>query len=96
MLLEIWNILVGNKYGSSLIENGLEVARIPARINGSPSYIHSFGMSSNFIVFIEQPLFLDEDRVKIGCVSDSSTDKIPLEYPHRQNYSWKRGEMVSF
>ena len=52
-------------------------------------------MSSNFIVFIEQPLFLDEDRVKIGCVSDSSTDKIPLEYPHRQNYSWKRGEMVS-
>ena len=63
-------------------------------MNGSPSYIHSFGMSTNYIIFIEQPLFLDEDHVKVGCVSDSSTDKIPLEYPHRQNYSWKRGEMV--
>ena len=51
-------------------------------------------MSTNYIIFIEQPLFLDEDHVKVGCVSDSSTDKIPLEYPHRQNYSWKRGEMV--
>ena len=66
-------------------------------MSGSPSYIHSFGMSKNFIIFIEQPLFLDEDHVKLGCTSsESSSDKIPLEYPHRQNYTWKRGEMVRF
>ena len=92
-----YNISVGNQFGSNLIDNSLEVARIPARMSGSPSYIHSFGMSKNFIIFIEQPLFLDEDHVKLGCTSsESSSDKIPLEYPHRQNYTWKRGEMVRF
>ena len=63
-------------------------------MSASPSYIHSFGMSRNYIVFIEQPLFLDDDHIKTGCTSEPSNDKIPIDVPHRQNYSWKKGEMV--
>ena len=86
---------VGTQFGSSLTDSAVEVARISARLNGSPSYIHSFGMSKNYIVFIEQPLFLDDDHAKSGCASNPSSDKISGEKPHRQNYTWKRGDMVS-
>lgn len=92
----VFLISVGNLFGSNLIDNAIEIAKIPARMSGSPSYIHSFAMSKKYIIFIEQPLFLDEDHIKAGCISSesSSSDKIPLEYPNRQNYNWKKGEMV--
>ena len=87
---------VGDQFGSSLIENATEVARIPAKHTRSPSYFHSFGMSKNYVIFIEQPFLLDDDQVKGGCIyeSSSSQDKLPIERPNRQSFAWKRGEMV--
>ena len=87
---------VGSQFGSSLIDTAVEIARIPARSSASPSYIHSFGMSKNYIVLIEQPLFLEDDHVKAGCTSNSSDDKVSVDTPRRQNYTWKRGDMVRF
>ena len=53
-------------------------------------------MSQNYIIFIEQPFLLDDDQVKGGCIyeSSSSQDKLSIERPNRQNFAWKRGEMV--
>ena len=53
-------------------------------------------MSQNYIIFIEQPFLLDDDQVKGGCIyeSSSSQDKLSIERPNRQNFVWKRGEMV--
>ena len=53
-------------------------------------------MSKNYIIFIEQPFLLDDDQVKGGCIyeSSSSQDKLSIEKPSRQNFAWKRGEMV--
>ena len=53
-------------------------------------------MSKNYIIFIEQPFLLDDDQVKGGCIyeSSSSQDKLSIERPNRQNFVWKRGEMV--
>ena len=34
--------------------------KIPSRRRDQPCYMHSFGMSKDFIVILEQPLFVDK------------------------------------
>lgn len=72
--------------GSGLTETGTEIATIPARCKGHPSYIHSFGMSENFVVVPEQPLYLD-DSVSSGCLPSSE---------RFQKFRWKKGVPVSW
>ena len=93
---------MGRRYGSSLSDNAIEVAKIPARNGGTPSYIHSFGMTESFIVLVEQPLFLDvsSEPTTVGCGSvlgssgTSGSDKVPLDKNNHRHYKWKQGEMV--
>lgn len=67
-----------------IIENATVVGSIPARHKSSPSYYHSFGMTQDFIVFVEQPLYVDEvDRNGFGT---------PLVH---NNLKWKKTEMAS-
>ena len=40
--------------------SGEEIANIPSRRKDMPCYIHSFAMTSKYIIIIEQPLFIDK------------------------------------
>lgn len=42
-----------------VLKNAEVVCSIPCRSLLTPSYYHSFGMTDNYFVFIEQPLKLD-------------------------------------
>ncbi|CAN2389995.1 Beta-carotene oxygenase, partial [Pristimantis euphronides] len=42
------------------------ICSIPASDNSSPSYYHSFGMTENYIVFIEQPVKLNVVKIITG------------------------------
>lgn len=43
-------------HGANMFENAEIVARIPARWSLNPSYMHTFGITDNFFIVIEQPL----------------------------------------
>ncbi|XP_053307678.1 carotenoid-cleaving dioxygenase, mitochondrial-like [Spea bombifrons] len=48
------------------------VCSIPAKDNMKPSYYHSFGMTENYIVFIEQPLKLNILKILTSKISGAS------------------------
>ena len=66
----VWN--VGTSYENSRFhysvlkfdETGVgrarEIGKIPSRRRDQPCYMHSFGISKDFIVILEQPLFVDK------------------------------------
>ncbi|XP_077988270.1 carotenoid-cleaving dioxygenase, mitochondrial-like [Glandiceps talaboti] len=69
-----WTYNIGSSYGSKTTYNIIQIGppqrgkdplagariicSIPARNMGAPSYYHSFGISDNYIVFLEQPLVI--------------------------------------
>ncbi len=66
--------------GTMILENAAVVASIPARHKFSASYYHSFGATEDSIVFIEQPLYVD-DGARNGHTAAN-------------NLKWKKAEMV--
>ena len=69
-----------------ILENAEIVASIPARHKHSPSYFHSFGMSEDFVIFVEQPLYV-QDENRNGSTSENG--------PIHSNLKWRKTEMVS-
>ena len=66
------------------------VASIPCRHKHSPAFFHSFGLSDDYLIFIEQPLYADGADWKNGHqghggVGGSGSKRL----------RWKRNEMVS-
>ncbi|XP_018410905.1 PREDICTED: beta,beta-carotene 15,15'-dioxygenase [Nanorana parkeri] len=57
MLFKVPPVAADNK--KSPLKNAEVLCSIPAHHLLSPSYYHSFGMTENYIIFIEQPLKLD-------------------------------------
>ncbi|XP_076879788.1 beta,beta-carotene 15,15'-dioxygenase [Brachyhypopomus gauderio] len=49
----------GDPERSSVLKSVETICTLPCRSVFSPSYYHSFGMTENYIIFIEQPLKLD-------------------------------------
>lgn len=45
------------------LKNLQKICSIPFRSKLCPSYFHSFGMTENYIIFVEQPLKLDIFRL---------------------------------
>ena len=68
-----------------ILENAEIVASIPARHKHSPSYFHSFGMSEDFVIFVEQPLYV-QDENRNGSTSENG--------PIHCNLKWRKTEMV--
>ena len=69
-----------------ILENATIVGSIPSRHKNSPSYYHSFGMTDNFVVFVEQPLYVDEVDRNGGLGGNALV---------HSNLKWKKTEMVS-
>ncbi|XP_068117330.1 beta,beta-carotene 15,15'-dioxygenase [Hyperolius riggenbachi] len=59
MFFKIPPVAPDNESKKSALKNAEVVCSIPAHNLLSPSYYHSFGMTENYIIFIEQPLKLD-------------------------------------
>lgn len=49
----------GRKKGKSPVKHAEVFCSIPSRSLLSPSYYHSFGITENYVVFLEQPFKLD-------------------------------------
>ena len=71
--------------GTMMIENAEIIASIPCRHKSSPSYYHSFGLTEDYIIFVEQPLYVDEECVNGYRPANNSP----------KHLRWKRNEMVS-
>ena len=65
----LWNIGTshdGSKFHYSVLKfrggggSAEQIALIPSRRKDMPCYIHSFAMTSKYIIIIEQPLFIDK------------------------------------
>ncbi|ODM94718.1 Beta,beta-carotene 9',10'-oxygenase [Orchesella cincta] len=54
----------------ALLSKGSTVASISPRWNGALSFNHSFGMTKNYIVFIEQPYVVKISRVLAATIKD--------------------------
>ncbi|XP_070535666.1 beta,beta-carotene 15,15'-dioxygenase-like isoform X2 [Ptychodera flava] len=55
-----YNIIkIQPKTGHNALESATIVCSIPTRYRLRPSYFHSFAITANFIVFLEQPLFVN-------------------------------------
>ena len=62
------------------------VASIPCRHKHSPAFFHSFGLSDDYLIFIEQPLYADNADWKNGHQGGVASGSKRLR--------WKRNEMV--
>ena len=62
------------------------VASIPCRHKHSPAFFHSFGLSDDYLIFIEQPLYADNADWKNGHQGGVASSSKRLR--------WKRNEMV--
>ena len=71
--------------GTMMIENGRTVCGIPARHKHSPAYFHSFGMTEDYVAFVEQPLFVDDVRNGMGGAGQAMNS---------QSLRWRKTEMV--
>ena len=54
-------------YTESALTGGKIIAEIPCSSWRKPCYYHSFGMSKNWIVFIESPLRIDVLKIMAGA-----------------------------
>lgn len=59
--------------GESVFENARIVAEIPVRWKLHPSYMHTFGITENFYIIVEQPL-----TVSVPCVLKSQIVNEPI------------------
>lgn len=75
-----------SQIGTMTLENGKVLAEIPSRHKHAPSYFHSFGITRDFVIFIEQPLFV-QDENRNGCGGESGSLHNSLK--------WRKTEMVS-
>ncbi|KAJ8368217.1 hypothetical protein SKAU_G00082450 [Synaphobranchus kaupii] len=48
------------------LEGAKVICTIPSLERGKPSYYHSFAMSENYVVFIEQPIKMDLKKIILG------------------------------
>ncbi len=67
--------------GTMIVENGQVISSVPARHKNSPSYFHSFGLTKDFVVFIEQPLYVADEDGRKGIIGTA-------------NLKWKKTDMV--
>ncbi|KAK7086278.1 Beta,beta-carotene 15,15'-monooxygenase [Halocaridina rubra] len=70
------------------IENAKVVATVPCLRRMSPSYFHSFGISENYWVLIEQPLVFRVSKIVRGTVLSNKPPSNALE--------WLPGEKTHF
>ncbi|XP_038548670.1 beta,beta-carotene 9',10'-oxygenase-like [Micropterus salmoides] len=60
------------KTAGETLEGATVLCSIPSVDKTKPSYYHSFAMSENYVVFIEQPIKLDLLNIVMGIVSGKS------------------------
>lgn len=56
----------------SSVEQVKVVARIPCQWKLRPSYYHSFGITENYFVFVEQPFVLNLKKFLLNAILDKS------------------------
>ncbi|CAH1232194.1 BCO1 [Branchiostoma lanceolatum] len=60
------------------VENPLQkasiIAKIPQKYGAFPNYFHSFAMTENYIVFVEQPFFLNVLKIMAGPLLGKGVD----------------------
>lgn len=49
--------------GENIFENAHIVASLPARFKLNPSYMHTFGITENYFIIVEQPLTVSVPKV---------------------------------
>lgn len=49
--------------GENIFDNAHIVASLPARFKLNPSYMHTFGLSENYFVIVEQPLTVSVSKI---------------------------------
>ncbi|XP_049582717.1 beta-carotene oxygenase 2b [Syngnathus scovelli] len=54
------------------LEGAKVLCSIPSAKSGTPSYYHSFAMSENYVVFIEQPIKMDLMKIVTGTLTGKS------------------------
>jgi carotenoid cleavage dioxygenase-like enzyme len=59
-----------NKDCTNLCENGEVLAEIPVSHKNGISYVHSFGLTKNYVVFLEQPIIMDYKKVLMKTISN--------------------------
>ncbi|XP_076367898.1 carotenoid-cleaving dioxygenase, mitochondrial-like isoform X2 [Tachypleus tridentatus] len=60
------------KSGKSKFDEGTVICSIPALSKRNPSYFHSFAMTENYFVFVEQPLTVSVMKLGISSFTGSS------------------------
>ncbi|XP_028320405.1 beta-carotene oxygenase 2b [Gouania willdenowi] len=67
------------KTEAETLEGATVFCSIPSTDKGKPSYYHSFAMSENYVVFIEQPIKMDLLKIATGKLTKKSIS---------QGFSW--------
>ncbi|XP_061072522.1 carotenoid-cleaving dioxygenase, mitochondrial-like [Conger conger] len=57
------------------LEGAKVICTIPALDKAKPSYYHSFAMSENYVVFIEQPIKMDLKKIILGRLTGKDISK---------------------
>ncbi|XP_070499714.1 carotenoid isomerooxygenase-like [Chironomus tepperi] len=80
----------GSKYnifcipqGENKFDNIKMIAKVPARRKFSPGYMHSFGITENYFIIIEQPLSMPAFQMKIATY---------LKTPFVNAFKWLKDE----
>ncbi|KAK7883185.1 hypothetical protein WMY93_029359 [Mugilogobius chulae] len=60
------------KSDEETLEGATVLCSIPSKDKSKPSYYHSFAMSENYVVFIEQPIKMDLMKIVTGKLTGSS------------------------
>jgi len=81
------------------------LATIPARDKSAPCFYHSFGITTDYIIFIEQPLFVEATGSIFrsahgpsgsgrGGVESLNRDESKAYSPIHHKLKWRKKEMV--
>jgi carotenoid cleavage dioxygenase-like enzyme len=72
--------LKGGEKDVDAIKNAQSIARIPSTRSKGPSYFHAFGLSQNYIIFLEQALTISfRDMIKVLIKNEPRSKALIME-----------------
>ena len=70
-----------------MFEQATIVASVPSRWMLNPSYMHTFGITENYFIIIEQPLAVSLTTI-ISCKVKQEPMRAALKWHENENVCW--------
>ena len=81
----VYNIICFPK-GEKIFEDAHVVAKLPSRRKFNPSYMHSFGITENFFIIVEQPLSMSVKKMYLSRIFNRPIDSSLVAFENENTF----------